>query len=39
VLIGVWATRRRWVLAAWVVVALPLMLVGVVGFVTGHWIA
>jgi hypothetical protein len=39
VLLGVWATRRRWVLAAWAVVALPLMLVGVVGFVTGHWIA
>jgi hypothetical protein len=39
VLIGVWATRRRWVLGVWVIVALPLMLVGVVGFVTGHWIA
>ena len=39
VLLGVWATRRRWVLGAWIVVALPLMMVGVVGYVTGHWIA
>lgn len=39
VLLGIWATRWRWVLGAWVVVAAPLMLVGVVGFVTGRWIA
>ncbi len=38
-LIAVWSARRRWVLGLWVVVALALMLVGVVGFVTGHWIA
>lgn len=38
-LLGCWMTGRRWVQVAYVAVAAPLMAVGVVGFVTGRWIA
>ena len=38
-LIGLWMTRSRVVAWGYVAIAAPLMVVGVAGFVTGHWIA
>ncbi len=39
VLLGVWMSRQRWVLVGYVMLAAPLMAVGVMGFVNGRWIA
>lgn len=38
-LVGVWMTRWRSAAIGYVVVAAPLMFVGVIGFVNGRWIA
>ena len=38
-LLGVWMTRSRAVAWTYVAVAAPLMIVGVIGFTQGHWIA
>ncbi|MDI1289700.1 MAG: hypothetical protein PSX37_07110, partial [bacterium] len=39
VLLGVWMSRQRWVLVGYVMLAAPLMAVGVMGFVNARWIA
>ena len=38
-LLGLWLSRSRWVLASYVAVCAPLMLVGVIAFVNGRWVA
>lgn len=39
ILLGLWMSRHRWVLVGYVMLAAPLMAVGVMGFVNGRWIA
>lgn len=38
-LMGLWLSRSKWVLASYVALCAPLMLVGVVAFVNGRWVA
>ncbi len=39
VLLGIWMSRRRWILVGYLAVSTPLMFVGVVAFTTGRWVA
>ena len=38
-LLGLWMTRHRWVGYGYLAISVPLMFVGVIGFVDGRWIA
>lgn len=37
-LLAQWSLRRRWLHLAYLAVAPPLMIVGLIGFTTGHWV-
>lgn len=38
-LLGLWMTRHRWIGYGYLAISVPLMFVGVIGFVDGRWIA
>jgi hypothetical protein len=38
-LLGLWMTRHRWVGYGYLAISVPLMFIGVIGFVDGRWIA
>lgn len=39
VLIGIWMTRRRWFMYLYLAVCAPAMVVGVIAYVNGRWVA
>lgn len=39
ILLGLWMTRHRWICYGYLAISVPLMFVGVIGFVDGRWIA